>query len=307
MLSYSGDNYVLDTATANVGVVVEQRDPATDSEYIDYSKSTVWVRFDVWNPLSYPSGTPMKTVFAQVQNAGDWSTTGHGAAQTSLGMMLTDGSYMVVANLVLGNGSIVGALDPYISGDQAIAILTSSPVTGSFVTGGGYINPDSTANTSNTHGNFGFTVKFNKSGTNLQGNAVYVYRMWMDVTTGVTCTGVGGPNCRYVDIVVKSNSLTALSVTPTSSTTGTAAVTGKFSVQYNDALTGQQYTQFGFGNGTFQINVTDGGSGGSKDMSADAMRRSDGTIFHLSSGTTVDNTGSATQVILGGGNITVHQ
>ena len=37
------------------------------------------------------------------------------------------------------------------------------------------------------------------------------------------------------------------------------------------------------------------------------MRKSDGTIFHLSSGTTVDpNSGSGTQVILGGGNITVH-
>src|SRR5262249_38081254 len=125
------------------------------------------------------------------------------------------------------------------------------------------------ANTTNSHGNFGFTLKFNKGGTNLQGNSVYVYRVNMDV---------GGGNHRDVDVRVKSNSLTYLA-TPTS----TAAVaTGKFSVQYIDAITGADYTQLDFGNGTFQLNVTDGSSGGSADQFAIALRRPDGTLFHAS-------------------------
>jgi hypothetical protein len=90
----------------------------------------------------------------------------------------------------------------------------------------------------------------------------------------------------------------------------TAVITGKFSVQFNDAMSGVQYTQFGFGNGTFQVSVTDGGSGGSNDKFGDVMRRGDGTIFHIGSypGTSVDSTtGSANEESLGGGNITAHQ
>lgn len=112
---------------------------------------------------------------------------------------------------------------------------------------------------------------------------------------------------------MKSNSLTVLTVnTPpggaacSPTTPCTAVVTGKFSVQYNDALNGAQCPKFSFGNGTFQINVTDAGPGGSSDQFADAMHKPDGTIFHLSTGPFNSSNGSAAQVTLGGGNITVH-
>jgi hypothetical protein len=242
-----------------------------------------------------------------VTNNGNWSTTGLGIASAAASGPLADGSYRVQA-VLNANGFVIGP--------DAQATLTSSPVTGSFVTGGGFINPDSTANSPDTthNGNFGITVKFNKSGSSLQGNAIYVYRVWMNVVTGALCPTTGGSNCRDVDVVVKSNNLSALSVnmptpsgTPCAPTTPcTAAITGKFSVQYNDAMTGVQYTQFGFGNGTFQVNVTDRGNGPGVDMFAEAMHNPDGTIFHLSTAPFSTGTGSATQVLLGGGNITVH-
>jgi hypothetical protein len=181
--------------------------------------------------------------------------------------------------------------------DESLTTLTSSPTTGSFVTGGGFIAPDASANTADTHGNFGFVAKFNKSGTNLQGNSVYVYRVNMDV---------GGGTMRHVDVRVKSNSLSYQAATQTSTTSGTAVVTGKFSVQYIDAITGTDYTQFDFGNGTFQLNVIDGGAGGSADQYAIAIRRPDGTLFHVSTLPFSSSNGSGTQVLLGGGNITVH-
>jgi hypothetical protein len=297
-LSYAGDWFVQDTATPSLSVVVDQSDGG-DPSFVDYSKVHVTAQFSIYNG----TGGLIGSVTAPVTNASTWSTTGLGSAKASWTGTLSDGSYQVVVT-ILSNG--------YVSGPDAPATLTSSPVTGSFVTGGGFISPDSTSNTPDTNhkGNFGITVKFNKSGSSLQGNSIYVYRLYMDVTTGAACSAGGGPNCRDVDVVVKSNSLSSLSVSPTSSTTANAVITGKFSVQYNDALNGTQYTQFGFGNGSFQINVTDGGSGGSNDSFGEVMRRPDGTLFHLGSypGTTVSSSnGSAQQEPLGGGNITVHQ
>lgn len=296
-LSYTGDWFDLDTATPHLGVLVDQGAAGMDPGWVDFGKVPVSVQFSIYNV----GGSLVQGPFTvPVVDASNWATTGLGSAQVNGSGPLADGSYQVVVTLV-SNG--------YVMGPDGQAVLTSSPPTGSFITGGGFVDPDSTANSpdSNHHGNFGITVKFNKSLTNLQGNALYIYRAYMDVTTGALCGSGGGPNCRDVDVVIKSNSLTYLSVNQTSSSTGSGVITGKFSVQYNDAITGQQYTQFGFGNGTLQINVVDGGTGSSNDQYAGAFRRSDGTIFHLSTGTTTNSTGSAQLVTIKQGNITVHQ
>jgi hypothetical protein len=93
-----------------------------------------------------------------------------------------------------------------------------------------------------------------------------------------------------------------------------AIVTGKFSVQYLDSITGQDYTQFDFGNGSFQLNVTDGSSGGpAGDDFGLQLQRNDGSnfvpmgrTFYVSAGTAINPDGSAPEVPVGGGDITVH-
>jgi hypothetical protein len=132
--------------------------------------------------------------------------------------------------------------------------------------------------------------------TSVKGNLEYVYRVNMDV---------GGGNFRDVDVHVKSDDMTYLGI-DVSAAPPTAVATGRFYVRYIDTLTGQDYEQLDFGNGTFQLNVTDAGSGGLTDLFAIALRRPDGTLFHVSTAPYSHSSGSAAQVLLGGGNITIH-
>src|SRR5260370_16242647 len=79
-------------------VNVDQRTPARDPQFIDYSKIAVWARFTVIGPASSAA------FYAQVTDAPDWSTTGLGTATTSL-TALADSAYTVVVTLVDGSGS----------------------------------------------------------------------------------------------------------------------------------------------------------------------------------------------------------
>jgi hypothetical protein len=65
------------------------------------------------------------------------------------------------------------------SADDNVVVTVYKPV-GDFITGGGHIMPTSSIGTyasqAGTKTNFGFNVKYNKSGTNLQGNMNVVFR-----------------------------------------------------------------------------------------------------------------------------------
>jgi hypothetical protein len=89
-LTYTGDYFDLDTTTPTLSIQVDQRNPANDTEYIDYSKSTVWARFDIYTGAST---TPSQTLWRQVANAPNWGTTGYGIATAKLSSPLSDGSY----------------------------------------------------------------------------------------------------------------------------------------------------------------------------------------------------------------------
>ncbi len=309
LLTWSGD-YIVNmdgsgNGTLNFAVTLDQRGIDTnsianspDNEFIDYSKSNVYVRFDV-----YSNGAYTRSFFAQLTNYSTWSTTGLGTASTTV--VLSGGnngmSYAVVATLIkkadvptnCATPCVVSPVptdNPYIQTDDAQVTVTIAPTTNSFITGGGFVDPDPTANTTNTHGNFGFTAKFNKSGTNPQGNLVYVWRQRIDV---------GGGNMRDVDIRIKSNSLTALSVTTnlvTASCTvnDLAVMSGKFSVQYIDSLNNQEYTGLEFGNGSFQLNIFQCGPKSPNNRFSLVMTRPDGTPFHQSATLRSVNDGSIT-------------
>jgi hypothetical protein len=84
-------------------------------------------------------------------------------------------------------------------GDEDTTVVVALPLTSAFITGGGYlVNPTNTAGTyagdANRKTNFGFNVKYNKAGTNLQGNVHIIDRKGSKV------------------FQFKSNSLTSLGV-----------------------------------------------------------------------------------------------
>lgn len=172
---------------------------------------------------------------------------------------------------------------------------------------------DSTSNSTNRRGNFGFNFKAGAKGP--QGNSVYVYRMRMDVkassaTAIVSCSVLGG-TCRDVNVIIRSNKLTALSAGNVATYPISGFATGQIAVQFVDAMDGMtHYSGFEFGGGTFRIDVTDTSNGGSSDTYGLTAYRKDVTVFHqaFTSGPIAQTgTGAPTnQAPLGGGNITVH-
>jgi len=91
------------------------------------------------------------------------STPGIGIATVSISN-LAENSYLVLVKF--------DAANPYYAGPNSEpSVLTVYLPTGSFSTGGGWI-----VDSSGSHGNFGFVVRYSKSG-NTQGHSVYVYRL----------------------------------------------------------------------------------------------------------------------------------
>src|SRR5260370_5434843 len=131
-------------------VNVDQRTPARDPQFIDYSKIAVWARFTVIGPASSTD------FYAQVTDAPNWSTTGLGTATASL-PALADGAYTVVVTLVEGSGSTT--LSNAVASDDARTGLVSSPTKGGYLSGGGAIATDPSTNTGGRHGSFSLQMK----------------------------------------------------------------------------------------------------------------------------------------------------
>jgi outer membrane protein assembly factor BamB len=277
-MSFGAPYYVAVTTTPTLAVNVDQRDPAGDAQYIDYAVTPVWVRFDVFTP---GAASPTQTVYAQLRDAANWSTTGLGMAVVTLSAPLPDGVYEVVAGIVAGSTSPAGNSSTYLASDLLRVYLTSAPSTSNFGAGAGCVNPDSTSNTGTRNGYFGFWLKPGKTPA---GTVTYTYRISMDV---------GGGNMRDVDVEVTSTSVASLNL-HSGGGGGTVAASGKFSVRYLDAITGVDYTSFDFAGGSYQVNATDGGAAADKYQIV--LNRPDGTVFHSS---------SSSQQVIAGGVITV--
>ncbi|HEX8695450.1 MAG TPA: hypothetical protein VF746_23760, partial [Longimicrobium sp.] len=161
------------------------------------------------------------------------------------------------------------------------SVVTVSRSLASFITGGGYlVNQASAGQYAGEAGrrtNFGFNVKYNRSGTNLQGNVNIIVRN-------------GGRVYQ-----VKANSLTSLSA---NTSTGAAQFSGKASIQdITDPLSPLSID----GNATLQMTLTDRGEPGSTDsIGITVLNKAGGTWFASSwNGTrTVEQT-------LAGGNLVV--
>jgi len=101
-MTFGAPYYVADSTRPTLAVNVDQRDPAGDAQYIDYAVTQVWVRFDVLTP---GAASERQTVYAQLGDAPNWSTTGLGIARVTLSGPLPDGVYEVVGGIVTDSPS----------------------------------------------------------------------------------------------------------------------------------------------------------------------------------------------------------
>ncbi|WP_246050251.1 T9SS type A sorting domain-containing protein [Neolewinella litorea] len=166
-------------------------------------------------------------------------------------------------------------------------IVTVSKPLEEFVTGGGYLNLQQSvgpiAGDPGTKQNFGFNIRYNKRGTNLQGKIRLLIRR----------TEADGLRHTYQ---IKGNSMSSLSVDPA---TGEALFYGKANVQ---DVTDPNNPVSVFGNGDFQVRMWDNGEPGTNDLIGFTLYDNQGNLQYSSHWT-----GTATGMqFLGGGNLQVH-
>ena len=165
-----------------------------------------------------------------------------------------------------------------------------------FITGGGYIRPTQSKGTmpadAGRKANFGFNVKYNSKGTSLQGNINYIFRRKED--DGIVHV-----------YQVKGNSMTSLSVNVSNLNSRTAIFNGKcnvadVTVNPNPLVPLKSYLG-STGNSTMQVELTDAGEPGTKDMYAITIWNSSNQLFQSSNWVST----KTEKLLLGGGNIQV--
>jgi len=198
--------------------------------------------------------------------------TGTASCTTPLTAGSTGGSVYTVGIIVNGY---------YVRNDSADnnVITVAQPIASSFITGGGNLAMSKSAGlypgTAGSNANFGFNVKYNRGGTNLQGNVNIIVRS-------------GG---RVYQI--KSNVLSSLGVSGAK-----ANFTGKANIQdITDPLNPVSVDS----NATLQLWMTDNGEPGTKDTLGIQVLNKSGGIWFASNWT---GTKTAEQT-LGGGNLAV--
>ena len=174
-------------------------------------------------------------------------------------------------------------------------VVTVYQPNGDFITGGGYIVPTLSVGTKNSDvgakTNFGFNVKFNKSGTNLQGNMNIIFRRTE-----------GGIQHIYQ---IKANSMVSLGVNATNPKRQTANYVSKTNI--TDITNPLLPLSLG-GNKFLYVNMIDNGEPGSKDSISVVLvdGSADPTVLAniIYSSNWVSN---KTQMMnLSGGNLVVH-
>jgi trimeric autotransporter adhesin len=161
----------------------------------------------------------------------------------------------------------------------------SKALASSFITGGGFLlNPSTTGGqvgaAPGRRTNFGFNVKYNKSGTNLQGQINTIIR----TTEGRT-------------VQVKGNAMTSLSA-QTAKAPATAVFEGKASIQ--DVTVPAAPVSLG-GNATLRVTMTDPGEPGTSDRIGITVFTGSGALFFSSS----FSGGATVEQLLAGGNLVV--
>jgi hypothetical protein len=174
------------------------------------------------------------------------------------------------------------------SSDDNTVVTVSKPLN-DFVTGGGYLVLERSAGEKSgdvgRKNNFGFNIKYNKKGTNLQGN----------INTIVRRKEADGVVHVYQ---IKGNVMNSLSVQPISSTTGKATFNGQASIQ---DITNPDLPISVEGGATLQVTMTDMEEPGKNDLIAITVWKKNGGLWFASDW---DGTKTA-EKLLTGGNVVV--
>jgi hypothetical protein len=172
----------------------------------------------------------------------------------------------------------VGGSSSYYIGNDVASIVVSKPVTG-MITGGGFLVNSSSAGShaggAGLRTNFGFNVKFNRSGRNLQGNANIIIRNGSSVYQ------------------IKANAFSSLSISTTNP--GKASLESKANL--TDITNPGDPVNLG-GNLNLQLILTDG----NPDSIGITLRTNGGQVIFSSHWNGVQTL----EQILSGGNIVVH-
>jgi hypothetical protein len=175
-----------------------------------------------------------------------------------------------------------GSAGNYIGSSQAVLSVSRSSLT-EFITGGGDVIPTSSngqyASDAGRKLNFGFNVKYNKSGTNLQGNMNVVFRR-------------GG---RLYQI--KATSLSGLSINSTNPCSKKAIFSSKANL--ND-ITNPALPVTIYGGITLQVTMTDNGEPGNTDMIGITLLNGSSLVYSSNWIST-----KTTELVLNGGNLVV--
>jgi len=178
------------------------------------------------------------------------------------------------------------------SGDNLVVVEVYQPA-GDFITGGGYLKLTNSnglkAGDAGTNNNFGFNIKYNKGGTNLQGTINTIVRRME-----------GGVLHVYQ---VKGNSMTSLTVDPTTGTASHPYPTAVFNGKANITdITNPLSPLTVDGNATLQVSMTDAGEPGSNDKIGIIVYNKNGGVWCSSNW---DGTKTVQQA-LDGGNLLIH-
>ncbi|HAF11664.1 MAG TPA: hypothetical protein DCK98_16530, partial [Chloroflexi bacterium] len=213
------------------------------------------------------------------------ATTGTAVCTFTAPASSTGGGTTYVVTTAIGGSNYAGPSD--------VGILNVYiPLLVNFITGGGYVNLTNSAGSYNgdtgTKNNFGFNVKYNKSGTNLQGQANIIVRRSVK-PDGQPCVSV----CIYQ---YKANALSNLTVTPDGTQ---ASFTSKANFQWWDALI-PGVVNPGTGNLLLQVTLTDG----SPDTIGIAILDVNNSLLYSSNW--IGTPPRTTEQALGGGSLQVH-
>jgi hypothetical protein len=180
------------------------------------------------------------------------------------------------------------------SADDNVVVQVSKPIGTNFITGGGYLvltnSAGKIAGDAGKKNNFGFNVKYNKAGTNLQGN----------INTIIRRTESDGKVHVYQ---VKGNAMTSLVAqpqpNPSSAKLSTAIFTGKANIRdITDPLLPVSID----GGATLKVTMSDSGEPGSSDTIGITVLNKDGGTWYTSNWDGI----TTKEQLLGGGNLVVH-
>jgi hypothetical protein len=263
IVTYTGPLFVGSSSTGAATITMT----ATVQDDADGSRGDIRnavVKF--YNGVTFIGQAPVGLV-----NPSD-TTTGTAVYQWSVNIGNSDSETYVVS----------ASANNYYTGSDTTDITVSKALADNFITGGGYIvlsnSAGSTPGTRGTKNNFGFSVKYNKKLTNLQGHSNVIVRDRGHVYQ------------------VKSNAISSLTV---NTVTGAAVLTSKATLQdVTDSLNPVPIA----GNYVLVLSMTDRGEPGSTDSIAiSILDKSGGTWFssNWNGVKTIEQT-------LDGGNLVVH-